>query len=362
MRERHDDAIVGADEACQLVLGLGEAARCDRGPLRLELERLAARKRIELRRTLERDRLEAFLLPERLHLVGLPDEVRRAIDGCDEIRGSRCDVRPTLRLLPEVGRALDVDGLDPTLGSGIDARRRDGMQRALGERREGSDLLDLVAEELDPQRLPSGRGEDVDDAAANGKLAALIDSVDTLVPGARERLRQPLEPRFVPDDEADGLGTNSMRRHPLGQRGRRGAHEPAAGEDVEGARPLADEVRWRLEARRVRDAPTRQKSHRVSPEEPGGSLGGVAGVRVLGQQDEEASSELLVERGQNERQRRLRDTRATGQRLRERLEPFAAGELRDEGVKWCLVHANSGNCVPRAYPSAPLLEDRRDPS
>ena len=144
-----------------------------------------------------------------------------------------------------------------------------------------------------------------------------------------------------------------MRRHPLGQRGRRGADEPAAGEDVEGARPLADEVRRRLEAGRVRDATAREKGHGVRPEKPRGSFGGVAGVRVLGQQNEQAASELLVERCQNERKRRLRDTRATGQRLRECLEPFAAGELRDEGVKGCLVHAKSGKCVPRAHPSAP---------
>ena len=176
VRERDDDPVVRADEAGELVLGLGEAARRDRRPLRLELERLAARKRIELGGTLERDRLEALLLPDAPHVVGLPDEVGRAIDGCDEIGGTGCDAGPTLRRFPEVRRALDVDGLDPTLGRGIDARRRDGMQRALRERREGSDLLDLVAEELDAQRLASGRREDVDDAASHGELAALVDS------------------------------------------------------------------------------------------------------------------------------------------------------------------------------------------
>ena len=41
VRERDDDAEAAADERAELVLGLGEAARGDRGPLRLERERLA---------------------------------------------------------------------------------------------------------------------------------------------------------------------------------------------------------------------------------------------------------------------------------------------------------------------------------
>jgi hypothetical protein len=51
--ERDDDALPGADERCQLVLGLGEPACRDRGPLRLECERLALREGIELGRASE---------------------------------------------------------------------------------------------------------------------------------------------------------------------------------------------------------------------------------------------------------------------------------------------------------------------
>jgi hypothetical protein len=42
---------------------------------------------------------------------------------------------------------------------------------------EVADLLDRVAEELHPQRMLLGRGEDVDDAAAHGDLAAGADQV-----------------------------------------------------------------------------------------------------------------------------------------------------------------------------------------
>ena len=41
-----------------------------------------------------------------------------------------------------------------------------------------ADLVDLVAEELHAQRVLLGRREDVDDAAADGELAALLDQVD----------------------------------------------------------------------------------------------------------------------------------------------------------------------------------------
>ena len=49
MRERDDDTQPGPDERGELVLGLGEPARRERRPLRLERERLSLRERVELR-------------------------------------------------------------------------------------------------------------------------------------------------------------------------------------------------------------------------------------------------------------------------------------------------------------------------
>ena len=65
--------------------------------------------------------------------------------------------------------------------------RLDRLEGALVGDREGADLLDVVAPELHAQRVLLGRREDVDDAAADGELAALLDQVD---PGVR-RVRQP---------------------------------------------------------------------------------------------------------------------------------------------------------------------------
>ena len=75
------------------------------------------------------------------------------------------------------------------------------MERALGERREGADLLDLVAEELDPQRLAAGRREDVDQAAADRELSAVLDALDAFVAGERELLREPVDAWRVADGD-----------------------------------------------------------------------------------------------------------------------------------------------------------------
>ena len=89
MWEGDDGAQSAADEGSQLVLGLGEPARGDRGPLRLEGERLARRERVELDRAAQVDRPELLLGPDLADVVGLPDEIGAAGDGRDEVAGDR---------------------------------------------------------------------------------------------------------------------------------------------------------------------------------------------------------------------------------------------------------------------------------
>ena len=235
VRERDDNALPGAHERGQLVLGLGEAACSDRGALRLEGERLRLRERVELGRPVERRLFEdAVVLPHAAHPVRLEDEIGNAVERRDEI------LREPFR--------LGVDEVDAPLGSRIDDGLVDGMERALREGGEGSDGLDLVAEELDAQRLSAGRGEDVHDASAHGELAAVVGAVGPRVAGEGERLGQGLHPGLRADTELDRLRPRFRRRHRLGERPGGGAHEPAAGEDVERAGTLADEVRRRLQA------------------------------------------------------------------------------------------------------------------
>ena len=212
------------------------------------------------------------------------------------------------------------------------------MQRALGERRERADRLDLVAEELDPKRLAARGREDVEDAAADGELAALVGPLDPLVAGERELLGEPVDARLVAEREPQRRGPGLRRRRQLGERGRGGADEPARGQHVEGAGALADEVRRRLESRLPAHAAAGQQRDALLAEEPAGGLGRVARVGVVGEQADERPAELLPERRQHERQRRLGDASACRKRLRECVQPLVRCELADEGVEDRTVH------------------------
>ncbi|CAL9555377.1 hypothetical protein SUDANB151_04500 [Streptomyces sp. enrichment culture] len=74
-----------------------------------------------------------------------------------------------------------------TAGRGPQAVLGD-LQGALVGDLEVTDLLDVVAPELDPQRVLLGRREDVQDAAAHGELAALLDQLDARVRGRGQGL------------------------------------------------------------------------------------------------------------------------------------------------------------------------------
>jgi hypothetical protein len=72
-------------------------------------------------------------------------------------------------------------------------------------------------------------------------------------------------------------------------------------------------------------------------EEPARRLGGVARVGILGQQHEQRPSQHLAQRGEQERQRRLRDAGTRGQRLHEGAQAVALGQLAHErGEDWWL--------------------------
>ena len=220
--------------------------------------------------------------------------------------------------------------LSPPLGGRVHARLGDRVQRPLGKGREGAHLFDLVAEELHAQRLTAGRGEDVDDASTDGELPSLVDAVDALVARARERLGEAVQPRLFADHETHRPRTRGRRRHPFGDCGGRRADQAAGDEDVERASPLADEMRRGLEPRGVRDAPAREQPDDVRPQEPRCPLCCVARVGILGKEDQQPAPELLVQRREDERERRLGNTRSGGERGCERLEPLAPAQLGDE--------------------------------
>ena len=93
-------------------------------------------------------------------------------------------------------------------------RFRDRVQRPLGERRERTHLLDLVPEQLHAQRLATGRREDVDDPSPDRELATLLDPVDALVTGVRERRASPSRPGSAPTASRTGRGLASREACP----------------------------------------------------------------------------------------------------------------------------------------------------
>ena len=208
------------------------------------------------------------------------------------------------------------------------------MQRTLRERRERSDLLDVVPEELDAQGLASGAREDVDEAATNRDLATLLDAFHALVPGERELLDECVEVARAGARQANDRCPFLGRRHALGERACRHAHEPSVAQDVEGACPFADQVGGRIEARVDAHATARQERDRRGVDEPADSLGDVARVLVLGEHADECAVERRVQRREEERQRRLGHTRVRRERVDERGEALARSELVDEPSEW----------------------------
>ena len=144
-------------------------------------------------------------LGKRIELGAVAPDRRRARPARPRARRglqTRSACRARRRYRP--GRAPHSREVGPALAAGKITARSSSSQRALRERREGADAFDDVAEELDADRLAPRRPEDVENAAANGDLAAFLHALDALVPGEDERLGQLLEPARLAHGDLDG--------------------------------------------------------------------------------------------------------------------------------------------------------------
>ena len=292
--ERDHDPLAGPDERRELLLGLGETACRDRWPLRLEGRRLTARERIEQRRGVVRHGVERLLLPHTFDRLRLEDEVGRTVERRHQVGGD-------LERLALVSGSRGLGEIETPLRRRVDRRALDGPERTLREGRERANGLDLVAEQLDAERITSGRREDVDDPSANRELAPLLDPLDAFVAREREVLCERLDAGLVADGEVEPSGPDIRRRHRLRERDRRGAHEAAGGEDIECPRALPDEVRRGFQARLPADAAAREQRHAVVAQVPGRCLGRIARIGVLGEENEQRPIELQMEGGEDER-------------------------------------------------------------
>ena len=208
------------------------------------------------------------------------------------------------------------------------------MQCALRERRERPHLLDLVAPELDAQRLATRRREDVDEPTADGELAALVGALDTFVARERERLGELLEADSSAGRDPDRLGprSSSAASAPRGPHADAQTSPPRASTSSARARSptrcgagSSPEPQW---TPRLGSSATRS-----SPRNQAGRLGGVAGVLILGRAAERADGRAPRGAREQQRQRRLGDAGARRERLGKALQAFGRAELLDERVE-----------------------------
>ena len=205
------------------------------------------------------------------------------------------------------------------LGGGRDLDRLGLAQAALGEGGEEADRLDLDVEEVDAHRAVLGGRVEVEDAAADGELAAVVDLVDALVAGGHELLADLVEVEQVAD--ADGEGVRAQRRvgdllaqrHRADHDDRRLLAVGALGEQrVERGHAQADEVRRRREVRLVGHAAAGVEAH--GPRlEPRAQVGGeVARLAVVARHHERRAvgRRPLGQRGHEVGPHRLRHERA----------------------------------------------------
>jgi hypothetical protein len=240
--------------------------------------------------------------------------------------------------LSEVGRAafafgrleggergeLAVVGVE--LGSGCQLDHLGLAEAALGEGREPAHRLDLVAEELDPHGAVLGRRVDVEDAAADGELAALLDLLGAFVAGGDEVLGDGPEVDLVPLGDFEARRAQGGVRHGLGE-GDGGGDDDRVGfarERVEGIDAEADEVRRRGDAGGVAGA-----AGGVEPDPAGGEEGAQVGGEVTsgavvgGDQERRTPREpaiVLEQRREQQRPQRRRSAQ------RDALAPVGGGE------------------------------------
>ena len=322
--EGDDRRVAGARLLLELRLGLGEAARGRDGDR--AAEGLAAVGDVGIA-VADAGHREDRARPERVadRHVEAGDVVvvdRRAdvgevvVEGGVELVGSGDDDRgPIVDQLEErpeaIGRQeLGERPLRPLLGSvgerrlgeqpvvGIDLGGRGQLdplglaERALRERREVADRLDLVAEQLDPRRLILGRGEDVEDPAADRELAAVVDLLDPLVAAAGEQLGDVAEVDLLAPREREAgrpqrrVGDRLGERHGAGDDDRR-LLVAIADEGVEGGDPEADEVWRRRQVRLVAGPPGRVVADAARRQVGAELAGEVTGAAIVGGDDEQ---------------------------------------------------------------------------
>ena len=223
------------------------------------------------------------------------------------------DVGPVLVGGRDLGQ-LAVLGRE--LGGGRDLDELGLPQAALGEGGEPAQRLDLDVEEVDADGALLGGGVDVEQAAADRELPAVLDLVDAVVAGGDELLGGLVEVEQVADSQDEAVRAQLGVRDLLRERG--GAdHDDGllgalgrVGQRVERRHSEPDQVRRRRQVGLVGDAAARVVADRPR-RQPGAQVEGEITRRaVVADDDQRRALRVLVgERRDHERPQRLADVR-----------------------------------------------------
>ena len=205
------------------------------------------------------------------------------------------DVR-AVRLLLQGGDLRQLAVLGRELGRGRDLDLLDIPERALRERREPPQRLDLHVEHVDPHRALLGGGEHVQQTAAQRELPALLDLLDAFVAGRDELRGAFVEVEQLAHAQRERVRAQRRVGHLLRERHRARPRPRAARlarvrsllrqQRVERRHAQADEMRRRREVRLVGDAPRGVVAH-APRRQPGAQVRGHVARRAVVADDHE---------------------------------------------------------------------------
>ena len=104
----------------------------------------------------------------------------------------------------------------------------DGLNRPLGGRVVPAQRFDRVADVLDPDGLSLSRRVDVDDSAADSKLAVLVRGIFAAESGIDQQLTQIRRGDFLSRPKVDGRVKQTLRRADAREQRRRGSDNDAS--------------------------------------------------------------------------------------------------------------------------------------
>ena len=177
--------------------------------------------------------------------------------------------RPRLR-----GRTLQSSAPDLLGGHQLPTTEEPGFvdcsPRPLVGDIEGAEAVDLIAEEIDADRVRRGGSEDIDDATSHRHLATVLHLRFAAVPHRHERGHQLIDADAIPG--ADHHRVSRLRGQPLEQRSDRSDHDLGLGPSRQApsdAESLPHHRHLRAHSLEGQRVPSGQQDHRAIVESRG---------------------------------------------------------------------------------------------